>query len=65
MMQIIIPNLQLVFFFVYSMIENFKKVFIYYLTIGNIMIYHTTTISNILNKITDYVKFRVVKSWYI
>lgn len=62
MMQIIIPNLQLVFFFVYSMIENFKKVFIYYLTIGNIMIYHTTTISNILNKITDYVKFRVVKS---
>lgn len=60
MLHIILPNLQLVFFFVYTNIKSFKKVFIYCITISSIIVYHTTIIINILNKVADYIKFKIV-----
>ncbi len=61
MLHIMLSNLQLVFFFVYLIIESFKKVLIYYLVIGSIVVYHTTIISNILNKMADYMELRMLK----
>ena len=58
-------NLQLIFFFVYFIIKNFKKVLRYYTAIGNIIVYYMTIISNILNKMIDYIKLKIVKNWLI
>ena len=57
-----LPNLQLIVFFIHFIIENFEKVFIYYLIINNIIVYCIIIIPNILNKLADWIKFRVVKS---
>ena len=62
MLHIILPNLQLVFFFICPIIKNFKKVFMRRLVMGNIVVYCTTIIPNILNKMANYMKLRVVES---
>lgn len=56
-----LPNLLLVLIFVYLIAESFKKVLIYCLAISNIVVYHITIISNILNKMVNYMKLRVIK----
>lgn len=61
MAYIIILNLRVVFFFFYSIIENFEKVLICYLAIGNIIVYCTIIILNILKKEFDYIKLKVIK----
>ena len=48
-----LPNLQLVLFFVCLIVESFKKVLIRRLTISNIVVYCTTIIPNTLNKVAD------------
>ena len=63
MAYIILPNLQVVFFFVCPVIESFKKVFIYHLAINSIVVYRTTIIPNTLDKVANYMKFKVVKGW--
>ena len=63
MLHVMLPNLELVFFFICFIVENFKKVFICRLAMGNIVIYHTTIILNILYKVADYIEFRVVEGW--
>ena len=65
MTYIMLSNLQFVFFFVFPIIETFKKVLMHHLIISSIVVYHTTLISNILNKMADYIKLRIVKSWLI
>ena len=57
------PNLQIILFFVSLVIKCFKKIFIHYLAIGNIIVYYTPIIPNISNKVANYIKFRVVRSW--
>ena len=61
MIYIILPNLRLVPFFIYSIIKSFKIVFMHHLAINSIVIYHTTIILNILNKVADYIELRIVK----
>lgn len=58
---IILPNLQLVIFFVCLVIERFKKVFICRFAIGSIVVYYTTIFSHILNKVAKRIKLRIVK----
>ena len=51
-------NLQLVFFFVCLVVESFKKIFIRHLVMCNIVVYYTTIIPNIANKMTDCMETR-------
>ena len=60
---IILSNLQVVFLFVYLIVECFKKVFIRYLTMGSIVVNCITIIPNTLNKMANCIELRVVKSW--
>lgn len=62
MPHVMLPNLQIVFFFICSFVESFKKVFMRYLVIGSIVIYYTTIIPNIPNKMADCIELRIVKS---
>lgn len=57
-----LPNLQLVFFFICLVIKNLKKIFMRHLAIGSIVIYFITIILNILNKIADCMRLKIVKS---
>lgn len=61
MTYIILSNLQIIFFFIYFVIKNFKKIFMHYFAIGNIIIYYIIKISNILNKVANYIKFMIYK----
>ena len=63
MVYFILPNLQLVFFYIYLLIERFKKIYMLCLIINNIIVYRTIIIINILNKVVDCIKFGVVKNW--
>ena len=63
MAYVILSNLQVVLFFVYLIIEGFKKVFMYHFAMGNIIVYRTTIISNIFNKVANYIEPRIVKRW--
>ena len=56
-----LPNLQVVFFLIYLVIESFKKVFMRYLTMGSIIVYCTIIIPNTLDKVADCMELRVVK----
>ena len=60
---IMLPNLQLVHFFVCSVVKSFKKVFMRRLTMGSIIVYYTTKIPNTLNKVADCLELGVVKGW--
>ena len=44
----ILPNLQVILFFVYPIIENFENLFIWYLTMSYVIIYRITIIPNTL-----------------
>ena len=61
MTYIMLPNLQVVLFLVYFVIEIFKKVLIRCLAINNIVVYRTTIISNTLDKVTNCMELRIVK----
>ena len=63
MPHVMLPNLQLVLFFVCSVVESFKKVLMRRLAMGSIVVYCTTIIPNKLNKVADCMKLRVVKDW--
>lgn len=60
---IILPNLQVILFFVYLIVENFEIIFICYLTMGNILVYSIIIILNILNKVADCIELGIVKVW--
>ncbi len=62
-MYIILSNLRVVFLFAHPIVENFKKIFMYRLTIGSIIVYRTTIIPNLLNKVANCMELRVVKGW--
>ena len=56
-----LPNLGLVLFFVCSIVENFNKVLMRRLAMGNIVFYCTTIILNTLNKVADCIELKVFK----
>ena len=60
-----LPNLQLVLFFVYLIIESFKKILMCRFAMDSIVIDCTTVISNTLNKVADCMELRVVEDWSI
>ena len=61
MAYIMLPNLQVVLFFVFPIVESFEKVFMCRFTIDCVIIYYTTIILNTLNKVANYIKCRVVE----
>ena len=65
MTYVILPDLQIILFFVFFIIENFEKVFIYHLAMSYVIIYHITIILNILDKVANCIEFRIVEGWLI
>ncbi len=63
MTYIMLPDLQVILFFVYPIVESFEKIFIHRLTVDCIIIYRTTIIPNALDKVANCMEFKVVKSW--
>ncbi len=53
MAYVILSNLRVVLLFVCPIIDHFKKVFMCHLTMGSIVVYHTTIIQNILNIVAN------------
>lgn len=60
-----LSNLQVILFFNYLVINSVEKILIYYLAIGNIIVYCTIIILNLSNKVTNYIILRIVNSWLI
>ena len=60
MAYIMLPDLQVVLVFIYLIIKSFEKIFMYRLAVGYIIIYHTIIISNTIDKVANYIKFRVI-----
>ena len=58
-----LPNLQVILFFVCPIVKNFKKVFMRRLAMGSIIVYRTTIIPNTLDKVANCMELRVVKGW--
>ena len=63
MAYVMLPNLRVVLFFVCSVVESFKKVFMRHLAMGSIVVYRTTIIPNTLDKVANCMELRVVKGW--
>lgn len=61
MAYVILPNLQVLFFFDRPVIEYFKKVFMCYFAMSSTVVYDTTIISKALNIMANYMEFRIVK----
>ena len=61
MTHIMLPNLQVIFFFVYFIIESFDKIFMCRFIMSYVVIYHTTIILNALDKVVNCMEFRVVE----
>ena len=60
-----LPNLRVIPFFVCLIVKSFKKVLMRRFAIGNIIVYCTTIILNMLKKVANCMKLRVVKGWSI
>ena len=58
-----LSNLRVVFLSICLVIKHFKKVFMRRLAMGSIVVYRTTIILNTLNKVANYMEFRIVKGW--
>ena len=65
MLYVMVSNLQLILFFVCSILESFKKILMRCLTMSSIIVYYTTIILIILNKVVNYIKLKVVKDYVI
>lgn len=52
-------------FFIYLIINSFKKLFIYCFIMDYIIVFYIIIIQNILNKFANYTKLKIVKSWLI
>ncbi len=63
MAYVMLLNLRIILFFVYLIVERFKKMFIHLLAMGSMIVYCTNIILNILSKVANYIELRVVKSW--
>ena len=63
MPHVMLPNLQLVLFFVCSVVKSFKKILMRRLAMGSIVVYYTTIIPNRVNKVVDCMELKVVKGW--
>ena len=60
MANIILTDLQVIFFFIYFVIKNFEKVFICHHAVGYIIIYCNTIISNTLDKMASIIELKIV-----
>ena len=62
---IMLSNLQVILFLICLIVKSFKKVFMHHLAISNIVVYHIIIILNILFRLANCIKLRVIKSWLI
>lgn len=62
---VMLPNLRVVLIFICLVVKRFTKVFICRLAMGSTVVYCTTIISNILNKVVNHMELRIVKDWLI
>lgn len=60
-----LPYLGLILFFLYLVLDCFKKVLLRRPIIDSIVVYYIIIISNTLNKVANYIELRVVKGWSI
>lgn len=60
-----VQNLQLIYFYIYYVIESFMNVFMYHLAMDSIVVYRITIIPNTLNKVVDYMELKIIKDWLI
>ncbi len=58
-----LPDLQVVLFFVRPIVESFEKVFMRRLAVGYVIIYCTTIIPNALDKVANRMELRIVEGW--
>lgn len=58
-----LPNLRVALFFVCSFVESFKKIFMHRLAIDSIIVYNIIIMPNILDKVVNSMKLRIVKVW--
>lgn len=65
MIYFILSNLQIKLFSSYPSIKSFEKIFIHCFAISCIVIYYTTIFLNVLDKLANYMKFRLVQDWSI
>ena len=65
MVYVMLPDLQIVLFFVCPIVKRFEKVFMRRLAMNYVIIYCTTIISNALDKVANCIEFRVVEGWLI
>ena len=63
MAYVMLPNLQIILFFICSIVKSFKKIFVRRLAIGSIVVYCTTIILNTTNKLVYCMELWVVKGW--
>lgn len=59
-MYIILINLQVILLFVCTVVKSFEKVFIYLLAMVYIIVYRTTIIPNVLDKVAHSIEFLIV-----
>ena len=62
MTYIMLPDLQVVLFFVCPIIESLEKIFMCCLAVGCVIIYRTAIIPNALDKLANCIEFKVVES---
>ena len=62
MTYVMLLNMQVILLFIYFIVKNFKKVFIYYFIVDYIIIYRTIIISNILDQIASCMELKIAKS---
>ena len=62
MAYVMLLDLQVVFFFICLIVESFKEVLRRYLAVGYIIIYHTTIIPSVLDKMASSIEPRIVES---
>lgn len=60
MVYIMLQNMQIVLFFGF-IVERFKKVFMCHFGMSSIVVYYTTIIPKILNKVAHFMEFKIVK----
>ena len=63
MLYVMLSNLQVILLLACLIIERFQKVFMRRFAMSSIVVYHTTIIPNISNKVANGMELRVVKDW--
>ncbi len=63
MTYVMMPELQVVLFFSYPIVESLDKIFRRYFAMDCVIIYRITIIANILDKVVNCMEFMIVEGW--